>query len=82
MDQFDEIYAALPNSGVDMPPVVCLTPTMEQQLRLERVRRELDDVKRADLEELLLNYIRMTFILQNNLSQVFKWASGKKQKSD
>jgi hypothetical protein len=55
---------------------------MEQQLRLERVRRELDQVKREDLEELLLNYIRMTFILQNNLSQVFKWASGKKQKSN
>jgi hypothetical protein len=55
---------------------------MEQQLRLERIRRELNEVKRADLEELLLNYIRMTFILQNNLSQVFKWASGKKQKSD
>jgi len=82
MDQFDEVYAALPHGGVDMPPAVCLTPTLEQQLRLERVRRELDQVKRADLEELLLNYIRMTFILQNNLSQVFKWASGKKQKSD
>ena len=82
MDQFDEIYAALPNRGVDLPPAVGLTPTLEQQLRLERVRRELDDVKREDLEELLLNYIRMTFILQNNLSQVFKWASGKKQKSD
>jgi hypothetical protein len=53
-----------------------LNLTMEQELRAERMRRDMPNVSRKDLEEMLYSFIKMNFILQNNLAQVFKWAKG------
>lgn len=61
-----------------MPPMPKLELTIEQQLRLEQMRRAISDASREDLEKMLYQFIRMNLILQNNLSQVFKWASGQK----
>ena len=53
---------------------------MEQQLRLERMKRELPDVPREELQEIALEFVRMTLVLQNNLSHVIKWAGRAKTK--
>jgi translation initiation factor 2 beta subunit (eIF-2beta)/eIF-5 len=61
-----------------MPPMPKLELSIEQQLRLEQMRRDIPNASREDLEKMLYQFIRMNLILQNNLSQVFKWASGQK----
>ena len=67
----------------EIPPMPDLGLTMEQDLRLERIRRELPSASRAELEEMTVEFVKMTLILQNNLSQVFKWAvSGKTEQAD
>jgi len=67
----------------ELPPMPDLGLTMEQDLRLERIRRELPGTSRAELEEMTVEFVKMTLILQNNLSQVFKWAvSGKTEQAD
>ena len=62
------------NYRVDVPPAPLLELAMEQQLRLERMKRELPYVPREELQELALEFVKMTFVLQNNLSHVIKWA--------
>jgi hypothetical protein len=60
-----------------------LNLTLEQELRAERMKRELPNASRKDLEDMLYSFIKMNFILQNNLSQVFKWAhDAKAQQTD
>jgi len=66
---------------VDVPPAPLLELSMEQQLRLERMKRELPDVPREELQEIALEFVRMTLVLQNNLSHVIKWAGRAKKKS-
>ncbi len=41
---------------------------------MERIKRDLPNASREDLEEFALQFAKMNLILQNNLSQVFKWA--------
>ena len=65
---------------VDVPPAPILELSMEQQLRLERMKRELPDVPREELQELALEFVKMTLVLQNNLSHVIKWAGRAKKK--
>ena len=62
----------------ELPPMPNLELSIEQQLRLERIRRELPEVKRKELEEMTMQFVKMTLILQNNLNQVFKWANSAK----
>jgi hypothetical protein len=57
-----------------LPPMPNLNLSIEQQLRVERMKRDIPNAKREDLEKYLLHFIQMNLILQNNLSQVFKWA--------
>jgi hypothetical protein len=64
-----------------MPPMPKLELSIEQQLRLEQMRRDIPNASREDLEKMLYQFIRMNLILQNNLSQVFKWASGQSVQS-
>ena len=68
------------NYEVDVPPAPLLELSMEQQLRLERMKRELPDVSREELQEIALEFVRMTLVLQNNLSHVIKWAGRAKKK--
>ena len=68
------------NYEVDVPPAPILELSMEQQLRLERMKRELPDVPREELQEIALEFVRMTLVLQNNLSHVIKWAGRAKTK--
>ena len=65
---------------VDVPPAPLLELSMEQQLRLERMKRELPDVPREELQEMALEFVKMTLVLQNNLSHVIKWAGRAKKK--
>lgn len=65
---------------VDVPPAPLLELSMEQQLRLERMKRELPDVPREELQQLALEFVKMTLVLQNNLSHVIKWAGRAKKK--
>jgi len=65
---------------MDVPPAPLLELSMEQQLRLERMKRELPDVPREELQEIALEFVRMTLVLQNNLSHVIKWAGRAKKK--
>ena len=74
MDQFDEIYQSLPSSGVDLPPRPKVELTLEQQFRVASIERELPTVSKETLQDLLIAYVKMNLLLQNNLSQVFKWA--------
>ena len=74
MDQFDEIYQSLPDSGVDLPPWPKVELTLEQQFRVASIERELPTVSKETLGDLLIAYVKMNLLLQNNLSQVFKWA--------
>jgi hypothetical protein len=74
MDQFDEIYQSLPNSGVDLPPWPKVELTLEQQFRVAAIERDLPTVSKETLQDLLIAYVKMNLLLQNNLSQVFKWA--------
>lgn len=74
MDQFDEIYQSLPNSGVDLPPWPKVELTLEQQFRIAAIERELPTISKETLGGLLIAYVTMNLLLQNNLSQVFKWA--------
>jgi hypothetical protein len=68
---------------VDVPPAPLLELSMEQQLRLERMKRELPDVPREELQQLALEFVKMTLVLQNNLSHVIKWAGrAKKEPTD
>ena len=68
---------------VDVPPAPLLELSMEQQLRLERMKRELPDVPREELQELALEFVKMTLVLQNILSHVIKWAGrAKKEPTD
>jgi len=62
----------------ELPPMPNLELSIEQQLRLERMKRELPNAPREKLEDLTYQFIKMNFVLQNNLSQVFKWASSAK----
>jgi len=57
-----------------LPPMPNLNLSIEQQLRVERMKRDIPNANREDLEKYLLHFIQMNLILQNNLSQVFKWA--------
>jgi hypothetical protein len=59
----------------ELPPMPSFDLSVEQQLRLERVRRDIPNASREDLEKMLFQFIKMNVVLQNNLSQVFKWAS-------
>jgi len=65
----------------ELPPMPNLNLSIEQQLRVERMKRDIPNAKREDLEKYLLHFIQMNLILQNNLSQVFKWASKSNAKS-
>ena len=68
---------------VDVPPAPLLELSVEQQLRLERMKRELPDVPREELQQLALEFVKMTLVLQNNLSHVIKWAGrAKKEPTD
>jgi len=68
---------------MDVPPAPLLELSMEQQLRLERMKRELPDVPREELQQLALEFVKMTLVLQNNLSHVIKWAGrAKKEPTD
>ena len=58
----------------ELPPMPNLNLSVEQQLRVERIRRELPNASREDLEKMTYEIVKMNLILQNNLSQVFKWA--------
>lgn len=58
----------------ELPPMPNLNLSIEQQLRVERMKRDIPNAKREDLEKYLLHFIQMNLILQNNLNQVFKWA--------
>ena len=62
----------------ELPPLPNLNLSIEQQLRVERIKRELPNASREDLEKMVNEFVRMNLILQNNLSQVFKWASNAK----
>jgi hypothetical protein len=62
----------------ELPPMPNLNLSIEQQLRVEQMRRDIPNASRADLEKMLYEFIKMNLILQNNLSQVFKWAAGSK----
>ena len=64
----------------ELPPMPCFELSVEQQLRLERVRRDIPNCSREDLEKMLFEFLKMTVILQNNLSQMFKWAVNVKNK--
>lgn len=64
----------------ELPPMPCFELSVEQQLRLERVRRDIPNCSREDLEKMLFQFLKMTVILQNNLSQMFKWAVNAKIK--
>lgn len=58
----------------ELPPMPNLNLSLEQSLRAERIRRELPNASRDDLEKMTYEFVKMNMILQNNLSQVFKWA--------
>jgi len=58
----------------ELPPMPNLNLSIEQELRAERMRRDIPNASRDDLEKMLYEFIKMNMILQNNLSQVFKWA--------
>jgi len=58
----------------ELPPMPNLNLSVEQELRVERIRRELPNASREDLEKMTYEIVKMNLILQNNLSQVFKWA--------
>ena len=62
----------------ELPPMPNLNLSIEQQLRVEQIRRDIPNASREDLEKMLYEFIKMNLILQNNLSQVFKWASNAK----
>jgi hypothetical protein len=62
----------------ELPPMPSFDLSIEQQLRLERVRRDIPNASRDDLEKMLFEFMKMNVVLQNNLSQVFKWASNAK----
>ena len=62
----------------ELPPMPNLNLSIEQQLRVERMQRDIPNANREDLEKYLLHFIQMNLILQNNLSQVFKWANNAK----
>jgi len=62
----------------DLPPMPNLNLSIEQQLRVEQMRRDIPNANREDLEKYLLHFIHMNLILQNNLNQVFKWAHNAK----
>lgn len=64
----------------ELPPMPNLELSVEQQLRVERIRRELPAADRKKLEEMTMQFVKMNLILQNNLSQVFSWANGAKNK--
>jgi hypothetical protein len=69
----------------ELPPLPSFDLSIEQQLRVEQMRRDIPNASRQDLEEMLYQFIKMNIVLQNNLSQVFKWASksnAKSQQSD
>jgi hypothetical protein len=65
----------------ELPPLPSFDLSVEQQLRVERMRRDIPNASRQDLEEMLYQFIKMNIVLQNNLSQVFKWASQANAKS-
>lgn len=62
----------------ELPPMPNLNLSIEQQLRVEQMRRDIPNASREDLEKMLYQFIKMNIILQNNLSQVFKWAHNAK----
>lgn len=41
---------------------------------MERIRRDIPNASREDLEKMTYEFAKMNLILQNNLVQVFKWA--------
>lgn len=66
----------------ELPPMPCFDLSVEQQLRLERIRRDIPNASREDLEKILFEFMRMNVVLQNNVSQLFKWASSVKSKQN
>ena len=64
----------------ELPPMPCFDLSIEQQLRLEQMRRDIPNASRDDLEKILFEFIKMNVVLQNNLSQLFKWANSAKSK--
>ena len=58
----------------ELPPMPKLNLSIEQDLRMERIKRELPNASREDLEKMTYEFAKMNLILQNNLVQVFKWA--------
>ena len=58
----------------ERPPMPNLNLSIEQDLRMERIKRELPNASREDLEKMTYEFAKMNLILQNNLVQVFKWA--------
>lgn len=58
----------------ELPPMPNLNLSIEQDLRMERIKRELPNASREDLEKMTYEFAKMNLILQNNLVQVFKWA--------
>ena len=58
----------------ELPPMPNLNLSIEQDLRIERIKRELPNASREDLEKMTYEFAKMNLILQNNLVQVFKWA--------
>jgi hypothetical protein len=58
----------------ELPPMPNLNLSIEQDLRMERIRRDIPNASREDLEKMTYEFAKMNLILQNNLVQVFKWA--------
>jgi hypothetical protein len=59
----------------ELPPMPSFDLSVEQQLRLERMRRDIPNVPREELEKILFEFMKMNVVLQNNVSQLFKWAN-------
>jgi hypothetical protein len=62
----------------ELPPMPNLNLSIEQDLRMERIRRDIPNASREDLEKMTYEFAKMNLILQNNLVQVFKWAHNAK----
>ena len=58
----------------ELPPMPNLNLSIEQDLRMERIRRDIPNASREDLEKMTYEFAKINLILQNNLVQVFKWA--------
>ena len=66
----------------ELPPMPSFDLSVEQQLRLERMRRDIPNAPREELEKILFEFMKMNVVLQNNVSQLFKWANSAKSKQN